>query len=98
MPNKSRSHLVISVSCDKIRTYNSICSCLADGKFIAMNETLKRAPAFETMETRMVGEVTRNMITQRAESDAAKATRTKQFNVWTFETARSSSDFRGDPE
>mgnify|MGYP007000309343 len=36
---------------------------LRDGKFIAMNvRLLKRAPAFETMETRMVGEVTRNMI------------------------------------
>ena len=41
---------------------------LRDGKFIAMNvRLLKRAPAFETMKIRMVGEVTRNIITQRVE-------------------------------
>ena len=53
---------------------------LRDGKFIAMNvRLLKRAPAFETMETRMVGEVTRNMITQRV-SDAAVKGNSKQNN------------------
>ena len=54
---------------------------LRDGKFIAMNvRLLKRAPAFETMETRMVGEVTRNMITQRVEKRRSSKGNSKQNN------------------
>jgi len=44
-----------------------------NGKWIAMNvRLLKRAPQYISIETRMVGEVTRNIITQHAEKRPSK--------------------------